>query len=153
MTTTHTISERLAMLATALVSLAVAAFVTARIYPVRHVLTTTEARSSIGLLLAAALLMVGVVLIVDWRRKRRADREHDRMFDEEIDSFVDPDQNDGFEMMDALADLNHHLTGALAVLLREPSLTIDALTLRMLARHKARTPVVRDEKGRWRKVQ
>lgn len=49
-------------------------------------------------------------------------------------------------------DLRRHLTDALAVLLREPSLTIDAATLKMLARRKAKTPVVRDEKGRWRKA-
>jgi hypothetical protein len=52
-----------------------------------------------------------------------------------------------------LDELQRHLTAALAVLLREPALTIDASTIRMLAKHKERRPVKRDEKGRWRNVQ
>lgn len=49
--------------------------------------------------------------------------------------------------------LQRHLTDALAVLQREPSLTIDAGTLRMLAKHKAKAAPVRGEGGRWVKVQ
>ena len=50
------------------------------------------------------------------------------------------------------AELQRHLTDALAVLLREPSLTIDAGTLAMLARHKAKAVRVRGADGRWRKA-
>jgi hypothetical protein len=48
--------------------------------------------------------------------------------------------------------VNRHLSDALAVLLREPSLTIDAGTLAMLAKHKAKAPSVRGPDGRWRKA-
>ncbi|WP_368507826.1 hypothetical protein [Bradyrhizobium lupini] len=213
MTATHTIPERLVMLVCALLSLAVAVFVTARVFPVRHLLTRTEAQSAIGLLLSAALLTLGVTLIVDWRRKRRARAPFelfaslisdaravslDELSEADIlrisstksssDYHVDdinedgslkpralmyPDSNlkqpvrayaDTFsavpvikKMMqgraDPQAELQRHLTAALAVLLREPALTIDASTMRMLAKHKERRAVVRDEKGRWRRVQ
>lgn len=72
MTTTHTVPERLVMMAAALVSLAVAAVVTARVVPVYRLLNHAEAVSAVGLLASAGLLSLGVVLIVDWRRKRRA---------------------------------------------------------------------------------
>ena len=55
----------------ALLSFAVAAFVTARVVPVRHLLTRTEAQSAIGLLISAALLTLGVARVADWRRNRR----------------------------------------------------------------------------------
>jgi hypothetical protein len=41
----------------------------------------------------------------------------------------------GLTDIDPLDELERHLTGALAVLLREPSLKIDASMLRMLAKH------------------
>ncbi|CUT13565.1 hypothetical protein BF49_4645 [Bradyrhizobium sp.] len=50
-------------------------------------------------------------------------------------------------------ELQRHLTSALAVLLREPSLTIDTRTPRMVAQHKEKRRVVRDDKSRWRRVQ
>ncbi|EIG62912.1 hypothetical protein [Bradyrhizobium sp. WSM1253] len=224
MTPTHTVPERLAMLVCALLSLAVAAFVPARVYPVRHLLTKVEAQSAIGLLLSAALLMLGVALVVDWRRKRRDWQAFEREYDEriaewcrlpalEIPKSIEealatrwspvegtglivhedgrtesrlPGRSDDEQVgecysdseisslrlqlqassEDALAaakkhgvtlmpaiELQRHLTAALAVLLREPALTIDASTMRMLAKHKERRPVKRDEKGRWRRVQ
>ncbi len=150
MTATHTVPERLAILVCALASFAVAAFVTARVYPVRHLLTRTEAQSAIGLLLSAALLTLGVSLIVDWRRKRRAKWKPKYFTQKHLGVAWDPLFYDKHE---PATELSRHLTAALAVLLREPSLTIDAGTMRMLAKHKERRPVKRDEKGRWRRVQ
>jgi len=49
-------------------------------------------------------------------------------------------------------ELRLHLTDALAILEREPSLTIDAGTLATLAKHKAKAAPVRGPDGRWRKA-
>lgn len=207
MTATHTITERIAMLAAALVSLAVAAFVTARVLPIYRFLNHAEAVSAIGLLTSAGLLSLGVVLIVDWRRKRRAcrsepdlgidpqrlaaqikaeiDSSHARTEDDfrnapidehgyidfgalkpkaakhpvDIADFVADDQpidtvavrlTGDMLYPDPTAELQRHLTDALAVMLRHPQLVADAGTLKLLAR---RPKPVRDEKGRWRRVQ
>ncbi|OSJ32544.1 hypothetical protein BSZ19_18505 [Bradyrhizobium japonicum] len=170
MTATHTIPERLAMSAAALLSFAVAMFVMARVVPVRHLLTRTEAQSAIGQLLSAALLTLGVTLIVDWRRKRRDIKiimtcdgpigvrglaEDGSVYNMSDMSLVRPPLPSMViqPTVQPRAEFQRHLTAALAVLLREPTLTIDASTLRMLAKHKERRPVKRDEKGRWRSVQ
>jgi hypothetical protein len=155
----HTISERLVLSAVTLVAFATAAFVTARTWPIRRLLGPAEALPAIGLLLAAALLALGVSLIVDWRRKRRAVEswKWETVADEQWrwEPIASGALSTGleFDPIDPLDELERHLTDALAVLLREPHLKIHPSTVRMLNKFKERRPVVRDEKGRWRSVQ
>ncbi|WP_256805793.1 hypothetical protein [Bradyrhizobium sp. Bra64] len=172
MTATHTISERVAMFAAALVSIAVAGFVTATILPIRRVLTQSDAVASIGLLLAAALLSLGVALIVDGRRRRRAYGglgwtlafnengdgtwtpidESNNQIECEVVRNVDGSSSlrpimDRVAYIDPLSELQRHLTDALSVMLRHPELTVDAATLRLLGRKPPRT---RGKDGRFK---
>src|SRR5665213_2033028 len=67
----YTVPESIILSATTAIAFAAIAFVGARVWLLRSLLTPAEALPAIGLLLAAALLVIGVTLIADWRRKRR----------------------------------------------------------------------------------
>ena len=163
MTTT---SER--FLLAAAISPAILAFGYA--WPVRAVLSQVEVASAFGLAASGLLFAIGVSMIVDWRRKRRATEPDHLMWTQHHAGWVNCEiveeggvarmvpiaagaLSTGFTDIDPLDELERHLTDALAVLLREPHLRIDASTVRMLTKFKDRRPVVRDEKGRWRSVQ
>jgi hypothetical protein len=212
-----TIPERLTLAAATLLAAAGAVFALLHIWQFNEIMlevwplkpnlrlqawwfTPNEIRPQLAMLSAALLFLSGVLLIVDWRRKRREPRpwtlnRPDPLFYDKYavqggytapaggkrpplpttGSAVKQPALEAYERgMDSLSsaiksafsgvsidfvdedphtELQRHLTDALAVLLREPSLTIDAGTLRMLAKHKAKAAKVRDDKGRWRRVQ
>lgn len=167
--------ERMVLAATLLVAFCAAAFALMHIWQIHDVMLEVwplriqgwiyhpnEIRPQVALLAAALLLAIGVSLIVDWRRKRRESRpwKFERIggdaLDPEMMAAIRAGALPGWryeEIPEPATELQRHLSDALAVLLREPSLTIDAGTLRMLAKHKAKRALARDEKGRWRSVQ
>lgn len=119
-----------------------------RIVTVNSLVDGRQLAGGISLIVAAMLFDFGVGQILDWRRKRRGkvlpsgwkvEAEYQSL-QEAIDAgWIDPGD-----------ELQRHLTDALSVILRHPQLTVDAGTLRLLSR---RPKPVRDEKGRWRRVQ
>jgi hypothetical protein len=66
-------------------------------HPQLELLTIAE-RTDIGLLLSAALLTLGVTLIVDWRRKRRAVAELKPWYCERSYATIEEAVADGFDL-------------------------------------------------------
>ncbi|MEH2536468.1 MULTISPECIES: hypothetical protein [unclassified Bradyrhizobium] len=74
MTTTFTIPERLWVAFAGALFVAVAAFGMIHVAPNRHLFPQNEITATIGLYLASILMILGVWMIADWRRKRRVAR-------------------------------------------------------------------------------
>ena len=174
--------ERIAVVAAALIVAAVMAFGMIHVAPNRHLFPANETYATLGLYWAAILLFAGVWLVARGRQKMRAAMpwRHEVMeypeiapdlTDEEVKELIVDHYGNveialakfnevvGYggrgpafeEVYDHPAtELQRHLTAALAVMLRHPNLTVDAGTMRLLSRG---PKPVRDEKGRWRRVQ
>lgn len=147
--------ELLAKFATLILIVATGAVVYPRILTFQPMADGRQISAGIALVIAALLFDFGLGQILDWRRKRRAEMSDDEVkrvvfnhYGSEERALAVFDSIVSRPVVEPVTNLQRHLADALGVMLRHPELTIDAGTLRLLAR---KPPKVRGKDGRWQK--